>query len=61
MTTPAAETLFTVHEVARRLRVHHITVYRWIYNGTLPSLRVSGGRGRSTIRIKASTLAAIVK
>jgi len=32
------DTLLTVHEVAKRLRVDDTTVRRWITNGTLPAI-----------------------
>lgn len=32
--------MMTVKDVARYLRVHHITVYRMVHDGRLPAVRV---------------------
>ena len=34
--------MLTVKEVADRLKVHPITVYRWIAKGKLKALRING-------------------
>jgi excisionase family DNA binding protein len=47
----ASEDILTVEEVARYLRVHPVTVQRWVRAGTLPAARV----GR-TYRIKRADL-----
>ena len=36
------EMLLTVKEVAARLKVHPLTVYRWIAKGRLQALRIDG-------------------
>jgi excisionase family DNA binding protein len=36
------ETYFTVEEVAERLKVSHMTVYRWIKAGKLGAYKVGG-------------------
>jgi excisionase family DNA binding protein len=47
--------LLTVAEVAERLRVTEITVYRKIRNGQLPAHRLAGN-GRGSLRIAESEL-----
>lgn len=34
--------MFTVKEVAKQLKVHEQTVYRWIYSKKLESLKIDG-------------------
>lgn len=34
--------MLTVDEVAERLKVHPNSVYRWIYDGKLKSLKIEG-------------------
>ena len=34
--------MFTVNEIAEKLKVHPQTVYRWIYQGKLKSLKIHG-------------------
>ena len=34
--------MFTVNEVAEKLKVHPQTVYRWIYQNKLKSLKIHG-------------------
>lgn len=46
------EELFTVREVASQLKVHPMTVYRWISIGRLGSIRLD----RKSIRIPVSKL-----
>ena len=48
---PGIERLYTVAEAADLLRCHRRTVYRWIKDGTLPSVLI--GRSR---RITANAL-----
>jgi len=36
------ETYFTVEEVAERLKVSHMTVYRWIKTGSLGAYKLGG-------------------
>ena len=43
------ETYFTVEEVAERLKVSHMTVYRWIKAGSLGAYKL-GGEFRITER-----------
>lgn len=35
----ASDELLTVSEVAERLRIHSMTIYRWIEEGRLPAMR----------------------
>ena len=48
--------LFTVSEVARRLRVDDTTVRRWIKSGALEAVRLPHRGKRQVYRIKKSTL-----
>ncbi|MBA2679428.1 MAG: helix-turn-helix domain-containing protein [Ktedonobacteraceae bacterium] len=50
------EDLFTVGEVARRLRVDDTTVRRWIRSGTLEAITLPHVGKRQAYRIKTSTL-----
>ena len=50
---PSAPALLTVREVARRLRVRPVTVYRLCDRGELPHVRVS-----NAIRVRAEDLEA---
>jgi excisionase family DNA binding protein len=34
--------MLTVEDVSERLKVHPQTVYRWIYDGKLKSLKIEG-------------------
>jgi len=34
--------VLTVNEIAKKLKVHPQTVYRWIYNGKLKALKIDG-------------------
>jgi excisionase family DNA binding protein len=47
---------YTVAEAARKLKVSHSTVWRWIEAGTLPAYRV----GPKTIRIKEQDLKHVI-
>ena len=42
---------FTVGEVASRLRVHPVTVHRWVKRGLLEAVRLPGG-----FRVSVSSL-----
>ena len=50
------EDLFTVSEVARRLRVDDTTVRRWINSGALEAITLPHMGKRQAYRIKKSTL-----
>ena len=49
--------IYTVKEVARMMKVHERTVYRWIDNGDLRMARL----GRKTYRVFESDLRKFVK
>lgn len=34
--------MFTVREIAKELKVHPHTVYRWIYGGKLKAVKIDG-------------------
>ena len=34
--------MFTVNEIAKKLKVHPQTVYRWIYAGKLEARKING-------------------
>lgn len=53
---PAAkeQELFTVQEVAKRLRVDDTTVRRWIKSGALDAIRLPS-KGRACYRVKRNT------
>jgi len=46
------EEILTANEVANRLKVHLMTVYRWIASGRIPVRRLPGGG----VRIDAKAL-----
>jgi len=48
--------LLTVNEVAKKVKVHPMTVYRWIKNGKLKALRIDG-----IIRIQENDYKQILK
>jgi excisionase family DNA binding protein len=48
------ESLMRVKEVAQELGQHEATVYRKVHDGTLPAVRLGGGR--SALRIRRSDL-----
>jgi excisionase family DNA binding protein len=50
------EKLYTVREVARRLRVDDTTVRRWIKSGALEAITLPHRGRRQAYRIKQSTL-----
>lgn len=58
MDDDAPEQWLTVEQVAGTLQVSQETVRRWIRNGELPVLDISGGRGG--YRIKRSDLDAFI-
>jgi excisionase family DNA binding protein len=55
------EDLFTVREVARRLRVDDTTVRRWINSGALEAITLPHMGKRQAYRIKKSTLDALLQ
>jgi excisionase family DNA binding protein len=52
--------LYTVSEVAGRLRVDEITVRRWIKSGILEAVSLPHHGKRQSYRIKRSTLERII-
>lgn len=54
---PVPDELYTVKEVATKLRVHRMTVYRLIRSGRLPGLRISERGLRVTAAAYAAYLA----
>lgn len=60
LTTTLPGTLFTVREVARRLRVDETTVRRWIKRGALEAITLPHRGKRESYRIKATTLATLL-
>jgi excisionase family DNA binding protein len=51
-----SEKLFTVREVAHRLRVDDTTVRRWIKSGALEAITLPHRGRRQAYRVKQSTL-----
>jgi excisionase family DNA binding protein len=49
------EKLYTTDEVASMLRVHPVTVKRWVLDGRIDSIKIGGCR-----RVKASTVAKVI-
>ncbi|GCE09207.1 helix-turn-helix domain-containing protein [Dictyobacter aurantiacus] len=60
MSNPHEDTLLTVREVARQLRVDDTTVRRWIKSGTLEAIALPHLGKRQAYRIKQSTLNALL-
>jgi excisionase family DNA binding protein len=58
---PAEDSLLTVAEVAKRLRVDATTVRRWILNGIMESVSLPHLNKRASYRIKESTLARVLE
>ena len=56
MTTVQEEKLYTVREVATRLRVDDTTIRRWIKAGTLDAITLPHHGRRQAYRIKETTL-----
>ena len=52
--------LFTVHEVAKKLRVDDTTVRRWITLGILNAVTLPHQTTRKAYRIRRSTLEALL-
>jgi excisionase family DNA binding protein len=52
--------LFTIAEVAKRLRVDSTTVRRWINVGTLEAVTLPHMNKRHSYRVKQSTIAALL-
>ena len=48
--------LYTVDEIAIKLKVHPQSVYRWIYDGKLESLKIEG-----IVRISSEALDKFIK
>ena len=46
------EVILTVKQVAKRLQVHIVTIYKWISQGLIPAQRLPGG----WLRIEAKEL-----
>ncbi len=55
------ETLLTVAEVAKHLRVDDTTVRRWVKNGVLEAVALPHVNTRQSYRIKESTMAALLR
>jgi excisionase family DNA binding protein len=55
--------VYTVAEVAERLKVHHLTVRRWLKAGQLKYMRLGEGEGpgRREIRISEQAVVAFMK
>jgi excisionase family DNA binding protein len=58
---PQHEPLFTVHEVATRLRVDDTTIRRWIQSGALEAIILPHRGKRHAYRIKQSTLETVLR
>lgn len=58
-TSPTVE-LWTVREVARRLRVDDTTVRRWIKDGALEAVTLPRGGKNRSYRVKGSTMDALL-
>ena len=56
MTTVQEEKLYTVREVATRLRVDDTTIRRWIKAGTIDAITLPHQGRRQAYRIKGTTL-----
>lgn len=54
------DALFTIREVARRLRVEDTTVRRWIKNGSLEAITLPHRGKREQHRVRKSTLDALL-
>lgn len=52
-----SERLFSAEEVAERLRVHKVTVHRWIRSGRLPAVNLGGTSG---YRLRGSDIEAFL-
>jgi len=53
--------LFTVHEVAERLRVDDTTVRRWIKSGALEAVRLPHTGERESYRVRQETIDKLLK
>ncbi|HLZ58781.1 MAG TPA: helix-turn-helix domain-containing protein [Ktedonosporobacter sp.] len=53
--------LFTVHEVAERLRVDDTTVRRWIKSGVLEAVRLPHTSKRESYRVRQETIEKLLK
>lgn len=54
------DSLLTIAEVAKRLRVDNTTVRRWINSGTLEAVTLPHTGKRQGYRVKQSTIAALL-
>lgn len=52
--------LLSTSEVARKLRVDHSTVLRWIYVGALEAIELPHKRERTVYRIRRQTIDAML-
>lgn len=52
--------LLSTSEVARKLRVDHSTVLRWIYSGALEAIELPHKRERTVYRIRRGTIDALL-
>jgi excisionase family DNA binding protein len=52
MKPEAMEPLLTARDVADILRVKLPTIYRWVYQGDLPAIRILAGKRRAVIRFR---------
>lgn len=59
--TQEPEELWTVHEVAKQLRVDDTSVRRWIKSGTLPAIVLPHRGKRMAYRIRQSTMDAMLR
>jgi len=53
--------LFTVHEVAERLRVDDTTVRRWIKSGALEAVHLPHLNKRESYRVRQETIEKLLK
>lgn len=60
MTNPTIE-LWTIDEVARRLRVADTTVRRWIKSGALPAIPLPRNGCRLVYRVTSETMARVLE
>lgn len=56
MIKPQEDALLTVREVAKKLRVHDLTVHRWIKQGSLEAVVLPSYGTWHQYRIKASVI-----
>jgi len=56
-----ADELLTIPDVAARLKVSRVTVYRLIHGDELTAVNIAQGKQRTKLRIRESAFAAFVK